>query len=372
LAKPLDAGRFLGNPWTIRDSIYGRGEEEAAMSIGATLASARRRSGLTLSEVSDRAGVTEPIIRGIEQDDYAACGGDSIARAHIRAIAGAVGEDPVPLMDEFDERWRSADETAADEGPGDVTTLVEDFGPAAPPRTRERRRVRWTAALAVLVLAVFGFASYEFAAGVGRAHHTDAATTPRPSHVASSPVTVPSITPSAQVTSAQPSPSPTPPPTPSPTPSPTPPPVRTLTPASVAAFGPGGTADGDNASSAARALSGDPATPWVSDWYATPDLNNQAGTGLLLDMGKTVTVTSVQISLGGRPGADLQLRAGGSPALSGLRQVASRDGAGGTVKLTLTSPVQARYLLVWFTVLPQDTTGTYQASVYDVTVQGQP
>ncbi len=338
------------------------------MSIGATLAAARRRSGLTLSEVSTRAGVMEPIIQGIEHDDYAACGGDSIARAHIRAIAGAVGEDPVPLMDEFNERWQSADDTAADDIPGDVTTLVPDLAPAPPPRTRERRRVRWTAALAVLVLAVLGFASYKLAAGVGRAHHAAAATAPRPSRVAGQPAAVPSVTPSAQATTAQPAPSVTP----SPTPSPTPPPVRTLTPASVAAFGPGGTADGDNAASAARALSGDPATPWVSDWYATADLNNQGGTGLLIDLGKTVTITSVQISLGGRPGADLQLRAGGSPALTGLRTVASRDGAGGTVKLTLTTPVRARYLLIWFTQLPPDTSGTYQASVYDIVVQGQP
>jgi cytoskeletal protein RodZ len=334
------------------------------VSIGATLAAARRRSGLTLSEVSDRAGVTEPIIRGIEQDEYAACGGDSIARAHIRAIAGAVGEDPMPLMDEFDERWRSADDTSADETPGDVATLVENFPPARPPRTRERRRVRWTAALAGLVLAVLGFASYEFAAGVGRAHHAAAATTPRPTPVASQPATVPSVTPSAQLTSAQPSPSPTG--------SPAPVAVRTLTPASVAAFGPAGTADGDNPQAAARAVSGDPATPWVSDWYATADLNNQAGTGLLLDMGRTVTITSVRLSLAGRPGADLQVRAGASPALSGLRPVARSSGAGGTVRLSLTTPVQARYLLIWFTLLPPDTSGTYQVSVYDITVQGQP
>ena len=78
------------------------------MSIGATLASARRRSGLTVSEVSHSTRVTEPIIRGIEQDDYAACGGDFYARGHIRAIARAVGEDPSPLIDEFDSTWRSA------------------------------------------------------------------------------------------------------------------------------------------------------------------------------------------------------------------------------------------------------------------------
>lgn len=337
------------------------------MSIGATLAAARRRSGLTLSEVSERAGVTEPIIRGIEQDDYAACGGDSIARSNIRAIAGAVGEDPVPLMDEYDERWRSAEDGSADDGailPGTVTTLAEAFPPARPARTRERRRVRWSAALAVLVLAVLGFASYEFVAGVGRAHHAAVATTPRPTHAASQPAAVPSVTPSAQVTSAQPSPSPTA--------SPTQVAVRTLTPASVAAFGPAGTAGGDNPQIAARALGGDPATPWYSQWYATADLNGKGGTGLLLDLGRPVTITSVRLSLAGRPGAHLQVRAGGSPVLSELRLVARSSGAGGTIRLSFSTPVRARYLLIWFTLLPPDAAGTYQVSVYDITVRGQP
>ena len=340
------------------------------MSIGATLAAARRRSGLTLSEVSERAGVTEPIIRGIEQDDYAACGGDSIARSNIRAIAGAVGEDPVPLMDEYDERWRSAEDGAIlspDDGavlPGTVTTLTEAFAPPRPARTRERRRVRWSAALAVAVLAVLGFASYEFVAGVGRAHHAAAATTPGPTHAASRPAAVPSVTPSAQVTSA--------PPSPSPTPSPTQVAVRTLTPASVAAFGPAGTAGGDNPSIAVRALSGDPATPWYSQWYATANLNGKGGTGLLLDLGRTVTITSLRLSLVGRPGADLQVRAGGRPVLSELRSVARSSGAGGTIRLSLSMPVRARYLLIWFTLLPPDAAGTYQVSVYDITVRGQP
>ena len=337
------------------------------MSIGATLAAARRRSGLTLSEVSERAGVTEPIIRGIEQDDYAACGGDSIARSHIRAIAGAVGEDPVPLMDEYDERWGSAEDGPADGGAvssGMVTTLAETFPPDRPARTRERRRVRWSAALGVLVLAVLGFASYEFVAGVGRAHHTAAATTPRPTHVASQAAALPSVTPSAQVTSAQASPSPTP--------SPTPVAVRTLTPARVTAFGPGGTADGDNQQIVTRALSGDPTTPWYSQWYATADLNNKGGTGLLLDMGHSVTITSVRLSLAGRSGADLQVRAGGRPVLPDLRTVARSYGAGGTVRLSLTTPVRARYLLIWFTLLPPDNAGHYQASVYGITVKGRP
>src|SRR5246127_746110 len=122
-------------PVRVRSSngIRPRGEE-ARVSIGATLAAARRRAGLTVGEVSQRTRVTEPIIQGIEQDDYAACGGDFYARGHIRAIAEAVGTDPGPLIEEFDERWRSAQEI----------TAAEAFQPAMPLRKRERRRVRWT------------------------------------------------------------------------------------------------------------------------------------------------------------------------------------------------------------------------------------
>ena len=156
------------------------------MSIGATLAAARRRAGLTVGEVSHRTRVTEPIIRGIEQDDYAACGGDFYARGHIRAIARAVGEDPSPLIDEFDSTWRSATEI----------TAAEAFQPGLPLRTRERRRVRWTALLAVLVLAVLGFAGYKFASGVGRARPA-AATGPPPSpaggHASPPPASAPAV-----------------------------------------------------------------------------------------------------------------------------------------------------------------------------------
>ena len=110
--------------------------------------------------------------------------------------------------------------------------------------------------------------------------------------------------------------------------------MQALAPASVAAFGPAGTADGDHPEQAALAVSGDPATPWNSDWYATADFGDlQAGTGLLLDMGQPVTISSVRLSLGGSSGADLQLRAGSAPVLADLHTVATSAGAGGTVQL---------------------------------------
>ena len=82
-----------------------------------------------------------------------------------------MGEDPSPLIDEFDSTWRSAKEI----------TAAEAFQPGLPLRKRERRRVRWTAFLAVLVLAVLGFAGYKFVSGVGRDRHPSAAASPRPS-----------------------------------------------------------------------------------------------------------------------------------------------------------------------------------------------
>jgi len=333
------------------------------VSIGATLAAARRRAGLTVSEVSHSTRVTEPIIRGIELDDYAACGGDFYARGHIRAIARAVGEDPLPLIDEFDSTWRSAKKI----------TAAEAFQPGMPLRKRERRRVRWTASLAVLVLAVLGFASYKFVSGVGRDRHSVASPRPSPPAARTSlPASSSAVQAGAGASPATTSPA-SPPASASTTPSASPVAIQALTPVSVAAFGPAGLADGDNPQLAALAVAGNAATPWFSQWYATPQFGElKTGTGLLLDMGHPVTVSSVRLSLVSSSGADLELRAGAKPVPSWLPQVAAASNVGGTVQVPLSAPVHVRYLLIWFTKLPPDNAGTYQASVYKITVQGQP
>src|ERR1700683_924083 len=147
----------------------GRSAWEAGVSIGATLAAPRRHADLSIAEVSARTRVRANIIEGIEQDDYAACGGDFYARGHIRAIAEAVGTDPAPLIEEFDQTWRSAQEM----------TAAEAFQPVLPVR---KRGVGWTAALAVLVLAVIGFAGYKFASGVGKTQRAANAAGQRPTH----------------------------------------------------------------------------------------------------------------------------------------------------------------------------------------------
>jgi transcriptional regulator with XRE-family HTH domain len=120
------------------------------VSIGEDLAAARRRAGLTLTQVSKRTCIRETLICAIERDDHHACGGDFYARGHIRAIAHAVGADPGPLIAEYD----------AAHGPPRPVTAADLLGPAKPVRIRERHRLTWGAGLGIVLAAVVGVVAY--------------------------------------------------------------------------------------------------------------------------------------------------------------------------------------------------------------------
>ena len=114
------------------------------------------------------------------------------------------------------------------------------------------------------------------------------------------------------------------------------------------------------------------AAPWHSAWYTTAHFGNlQSGTGLLLNMGRTVTITSARIAMGNATGADLALRIGNSPTLASLAPAAHASGVGGVIRLT-TAPTRGRYVLVWFTRLPPDQAGTFQVAVHGITLNGYP
>jgi transcriptional regulator with XRE-family HTH domain len=397
------------------------------VTIGGALAEARGQAGLTIRQVSDRTRIRETIIRDIERDDYAACGGDFYARGHIRAIARVVGTDPVPLIAEYDaahapppepdlhgqdaaanghghdrfaRRWQRQDRTglgrtgrddapppdlpggsagagptgsangrpSASAGspaasPGDTAgqrspaprgiTAAEAFRPAMPLDIRGGRRSRLpgrTGGLALVVLAVIGTLTYLLLSG--SAHGTNV-TAPRSR---GSGARHHSTAPSAAHHTASP---------------PAAPPSVQLVPVSAAAFGPAGAGQGDNPALAALAIANTPGEGWQTDWYSSADFAGlQSGTGLLLDMGKPVTVSTAQLTLGPVPGGSLQLRAGNTPTLSGLQPVADSATAGGTVTLHVSSPMTARYLLIWFTSLPSDNLGTYQGFIYGVRLTG--
>ena len=204
-----------------------------------------------------------------------------------------------------------------------------------------------------MLLAAIGYLAYNIFAGSPQATNSAHSAPARP---ATSPSAVPS------------SPAPTPTQTPSPSPKPTPR-VRALAPAGAQALGVGG--QGDDTANAHFAIDGHPGTAWHTDWYTTAAFGNlYAGTGLLVDMGLPVTITTARIRFGPGHGGGFQLRVGHSPSLAGLRPVAHGIAAG-VARLRFASPVRGRYVLIWFTRLPVEPSGTYRASVYDVRLRGR-
>ena len=130
------------------------------MSIGEALADARRRAGLSVTQVSQKTRIRESIIRDIEQGEFSACGGDFYARGHIRSIAGAVGIDPVPLISEYD----------AEHGPPGSIRAADVFEPSRPVKIRERHSPSLSLIVAVVLLAIIGFGAYRLVSHHRRGH----------------------------------------------------------------------------------------------------------------------------------------------------------------------------------------------------------
>jgi len=379
---------------------------EARVTIGQALAEARHRAGLTVAEVSERTRIREKIIRAIENDDYSACGGDFYARGNIRAIAKIVGTDSEPLIREYDARHRapgalsavSLDEllvtseqapppprpdrpaapqraAAADPAPGHGLAGAVDLaavtyttvrlwlsrsaaGQAAGSAASEARRyLSWIVVIGVVLMVAVGFGGYFLLVSPQRAAvapaaaskhtvvgHDAARSKPNPAVAAPSPAVV-APSPAAAA------------------------PAQRLIPVSIAAFGPGG---GDNPQLARQAIGGQPGGGWRTDWYSTARFGNlYPGTGLLLDMGRPVTLTAAQVALGRVRGASLQIRVGAAPALTSLRPVTHAADAGGVVRFRLAAPASGRYVLIWFTRLPADPAGTFQEQVWNVRLDGR-
>ena len=120
------------------------------MSIGDALADARRQAGLTITQVSQRTCIRETIIRGMEHDDFSACGGDFYARGHIRSVARAVGADDEELIREYD----------AVHGAPQAIRAADVFEPATPLKIKERRRPNWSLAMVLVLAVIAGYGIY--------------------------------------------------------------------------------------------------------------------------------------------------------------------------------------------------------------------
>jgi len=130
----------------------------------------------------------------------------------------------------------------------------------------------------------------------------------------------------------------------------------------------------ENPELADLAIDGDPATAWRTMTYeGNPELGGlKDGVGLLVDLGKPVEVSQVELTLiEGPTSLDILAAKEGASAptsTGGLDEVASVDGAGTNIDPEFDEPVTTRYLVIWLTSLPP-ASGGFVGQIAEIVVQ---
>jgi hypothetical protein len=134
----------------------------------------------------------------------------------------------------------------------------------------------------------------------------------------------------------------------------------------------------ENNSMAVNVLDNNPAGWQTEQYIGSPYFGHlKPGSGLILNMGKPVTITSVRITFGAAPGANVELKEGNSDVRSAANEqsmvtVAAANDVSGTQTFTISKPVTDQYLVVWFTKLPPlaNSHGKYMAQIFNIVIRG--
>ena len=163
-----------------------------------------------------------------------------------------------------------------------------------------------------------------------------------------------------------------------------------LTPAGVNTFNILGN-DNEDASTAPQAIDGSPSSAWQTSYYFNdPKFGGEkTGTGLLIDMGKEVRLSQVEVLFSsdgsltqGPTAAEIYLgnsAAKSKSALANFTLVSPSASATGKHDYSVSSKATGRYVLIWLTSLPQlvkppqglsPDRKYYQGFIYNVVVRG--
>jgi hypothetical protein len=142
------------------------------------------------------------------------------------------------------------------------------------------------------------------------------------------------------------------------------------------ALNPGDPGD-ENTNEAENVLDGNPAG-WSTQYYYTSNFGNlKAGTGFILNLGTASKVSSLTVTFGKVPGANVKILEGDSPArtkanLASMTSVATANDVSGTTTFTVTQPVTDQYLVIWFTKLPPmaSNPSRFAAQIFSVVIHG--
>jgi putative peptidoglycan lipid II flippase len=129
----------------------------------------------------------------------------------------------------------------------------------------------------------------------------------------------------------------------------------------------------ENPDQAPLAIDGDSETAWPTQTYFDPLEQQKAGVGLLLDLGRQVEVSAVDLTLVGQS-SDVEVllapadSVGPPPTPDGFTLLGRVVDAGTTVSVT-GDPATTQYVLVWFTRLPPVEDG-WRGGIADAVVGG--
>jgi hypothetical protein len=137
----------------------------------------------------------------------------------------------------------------------------------------------------------------------------------------------------------------------------------------------------ETSANANMAIDGNPHTPWQTQFYkGNPVFGGlKTGSGLMLDMGHAVRLSSVKVLFGPTAGADVSIGVGNDGSASqqsdaNFTTVSSAGNLpGGSHTFRSDSTATGRYVLIWFTRLPPESGGPandYEAEIFNVVVRG--
>ena len=156
------------------------------MSLGSSITQARKSAGLSIEDLSASTNIRTALLKEIESNNFANCGGETYARGHIRNIAMKLGVDPLIYIAAFEDEQMHTDRSMKE-------LLVENSVMRQP---EEARKVSWK------VLATISVSSL-FIVGLAQIIISNTATVEIPEPIASITATE-SATPSPEATEATP------------------------------------------------------------------------------------------------------------------------------------------------------------------------
>jgi cytoskeletal protein RodZ len=156
------------------------------MSLGSSITQARKSAGLSIEDLSASTNIRTALLKEIESDYFANCGGETYARGHLRNIALKLGVDPQVFLEAFEDEQLHSNRSMKE-------LLVENSVMRQP---EEARKVSWK------VLATISVSSL-FIAGLAQIIISNTASVEIPEPIASITATE-SATPSPEATEATP------------------------------------------------------------------------------------------------------------------------------------------------------------------------